>query len=144
MYEFYGQGDTYDQLHGAVQKNQTLWEQYKQDTSFRFSVAAYNHSIRKSRQREVMESFGYMEFLGKIDLKSPSIVLGCYEECMAPTSSVHRTAYLQMVIDGDTRGKELSNKVVDGRFRQVYFGRLVCSAYVTRPNWPILNLRLKR
>ncbi|KAF7428315.1 hypothetical protein PC9H_007536 [Pleurotus ostreatus] len=105
--EFYGQGDNYDQLHAAVRKNEALWEQYKQDTSFRFSVAAYNHSITKSRQREVMESFGYMEFLGRIDLKSPTIVLGCYEEY------------------GDTRGKEFSNKVVDGQFRQVYFGRLI-------------------
>ncbi|KAF9501953.1 tRNA guanosine-2'-O-methyltransferase [Pleurotus eryngii] len=107
IHEFYGQGDNYDQLHAAVRKNQALWEQYKQDTSFRFSVAAYNHSITKSRQREVMESFGYMEFLGRIDLKSPTIVLGCYEEY------------------GDTRGKEFSNKVVDGQFRQVYFGRLI-------------------
>ncbi|KAF4567631.1 hypothetical protein EYR40_006632 [Pleurotus pulmonarius] len=107
IYEFYGHGATYDELHAVVQKNQALWEQYKQDTSFRFSVAAYNHSITKARQREVMESFGYMEFLGKIDLKSPTIVLGCYEEY------------------GDTRGKEFSNKVVDGQFRQVYFGRLI-------------------
>ncbi|KAG5221465.1 tRNA (guanine(10)-N2)-methyltransferase [Salix suchowensis] len=121
IHEFYGQGDNYDQLHAAVRKNQALWEQYKQDTSFRFSVAAYNHSITKSRQREVMESFGYMEFLGRIDLKSPTIVLGCYEECTVATLSP------VLLTDNrnrwHTRGKEFSNKVVDGQFRQVYFGR---------------------
>ncbi|KAJ8516074.1 hypothetical protein ONZ45_g6574 [Pleurotus djamor] len=57
-----------------------------------------------TRQREVMESFGYMNFLGKIDLKAPEITLACFEEYT------------------DTRGKGI--KVIDGQFLQVYFGRL--------------------
>lgn len=28
-----------------------------------------------------MESFDYMGFMGKIDMKNPDIVLGCFEEC---------------------------------------------------------------
>lgn len=43
----------------------------------------YNQSIPQRRQREVIETFGYMEFMGKIDMKTPEVVLGCFEECEA-------------------------------------------------------------
>ena len=52
------------------------------DTSFRFTVAAYNHTIPKVRQKEVVEDFKYMGLRGKIDLKTPDIIFNVFEECM--------------------------------------------------------------
>ena len=82
VFEFYGQGDSYEALHTANLQNEILWRRYVKDTSFRFLVTAYNHTIPQLRQRDVIESFSYMGFLGKIDMKTPDITLTCFEECV--------------------------------------------------------------
>ncbi|KAL0956084.1 hypothetical protein HGRIS_002253 [Hohenbuehelia grisea] len=106
VYEFWGQGSTYEELHNSTRAHKSLWDPYQQDTSFRFFVTAYNHTIPQSRQRQIMEDFSYMAYLGKIELKQPELVMGCFEEY------------------DDTRGLA-KNRVKDGNFRQVYFGRLI-------------------
>lgn len=81
VYEFYAQGETYEELHEANRKMEPLWSRYVADTSFRFLVTSSQHKIPQSRQREVIESFAYMGFLGKIEMKDPEIILTCFEEC---------------------------------------------------------------
>ena len=81
IYEFYAQGSSYEELHAQNRASRPQWSRYAADTSFRFLVTAYKHTIPQSRQREVMESFDYMRFMGKIDMKNPDILLGCFEEC---------------------------------------------------------------
>jgi tRNA (guanine10-N2)-methyltransferase len=82
VYELYARGRTYEELH---ERNRTasryLWEKYIPDTSFKFVVNGYNHSISKARQRQVIEDFSYMGFMGKIDLQNPEFTFGCFEEC---------------------------------------------------------------
>lgn len=107
IYEYYGHGSTYEQLHEANRAHRALWERYVPNTSFKFTVAAYNHSIPQARQKEVIESFSYMAFLGKIDLKEPTIALGCFEEYP------------------ETHGTTRTKHEGDGSFLQVYFGRLI-------------------
>jgi tRNA (guanine10-N2)-methyltransferase len=62
--------------------------QFIEDTSFKFIVKAYNHTISQARQREVINSFSYMALLGKIDMKHPDLILGCFEECATYDSRV--------------------------------------------------------
>ena len=62
-------------------QNKSLWERYVDNTSFRFLVTAYQHTIPQSRQKEVIESFAYMGFSGKIDMTKPELTLACFEEC---------------------------------------------------------------
>lgn len=81
IYEFYAQGSTYDELHEANKRVRSLWERYIPDTSFKFTVIGYNHGLSQRRQRNVIENFSYMDFLGKIEMKDPEITLGVYEEC---------------------------------------------------------------
>ena len=81
VYELYARGATYEEVHKRNRASRHLWEKYVPDTSFKFVVNGYNHSISKSRQREVIESFSYMGFMGRIDLSSPEITMGCFEEC---------------------------------------------------------------
>ncbi|KAJ7680272.1 hypothetical protein DFH06DRAFT_1265322 [Mycena polygramma] len=107
IYEFYAQGGDYEELHGANKGRSQLWSPYAHDTSFKFLVTAYNHKIPETRQRAVVESFSYMGFLGRIDMKNPQVIMGCFEECVQNDSSTGLR---------DDR---------DGKFRQVYFGRLV-------------------
>ncbi|PFH46176.1 hypothetical protein AMATHDRAFT_77781 [Amanita thiersii Skay4041] len=107
IYEFYGQGGTYRELHEANRANRALWERFIPDTSFKFIVSAYNHTIPQARQTEIIESFSYMDFQGKIDMKNPDNIIGCFEEY----TDRH----------GTTRNKHEG----DGHFRQVYLGRLL-------------------
>ncbi|KAJ4468135.1 tRNA guanosine-2'-O-methyltransferase [Lentinula aciculospora] len=107
IYEFYGRGSTYEELHLHNRAKRNLWEGYIPETSFKFLVTAYNHKIPRGRQKEVVESFSYMDFRGKIDMKNPEITLGCFEEYEAHS------------------GKTRERHEGDGNFLQVYFGRLI-------------------
>ncbi|EPQ57163.1 tRNA guanosine-2'-O-methyltransferase [Gloeophyllum trabeum ATCC 11539] len=107
IYEYYGRGSTYEELHEANKGKRHLWSRYIKNTSFKFNVTAHNHTVPQWRQREVVESFSYMDFQGEIDMKNPDIILGCFEEY--PSRS------------GTTREKHEG----DGDFIQVWFGRLI-------------------
>lgn len=97
VYELYAQGSNYEDLHLRNRASRSLWSRYIPDTSFKFNVTAYNHKIPQSRQREVIESFSYMSFLGKIDMKNPEISLGCFEECG------HRRFYRRILFKDHSR-----------------------------------------
>ncbi|KAF8135476.1 tRNA guanosine-2'-O-methyltransferase [Boletus edulis] len=106
IYEFYAQGSTYDDLHEANKRVRSRWEQYIPNTSFKFTVIGYNHGLSQRHQRNVIESFSYMDFLGKIEMKDPQITLGVFEE-----------------YENDRRPDGSRN--VDDGFKRAYFGRLV-------------------
>ncbi|KAF8902881.1 tRNA guanosine-2'-O-methyltransferase [Gymnopilus junonius] len=107
IYEFYAQGSTYEEVHEVNRQNEHLWKRYIEDTSFRFLITSSHHKIPQSRQREVIESFAYMDFRGKIDMKNPDILLMCFEEY------------------DDKPGTTLERHEGDGKFRVVFFGRLI-------------------
>ncbi|KAH8994742.1 tRNA guanosine-2'-O-methyltransferase [Lactarius hatsudake] len=109
VYEFYASGRSYEELHEQNRSSRNLWEKYIPETSFKFVVNGYNHSISKARQREVIEDFSYMGFMGKIDLVSPEITMGCCEE------------YSDRDIHGTTRQTHEGAAA----FREAFFGRLL-------------------
>ena len=79
--DFYAQGKTYSEVHEQTRSNLSKYAQYIENTSFKFIVDAFNNSVPKARQREVVESFSYMALLGKIDMKTPEVTFMCFEEC---------------------------------------------------------------
>ncbi|KAI0665934.1 tRNA guanosine-2'-O-methyltransferase [Trametes maxima] len=105
--EFYARGKSYEELHQRTRERATQWQKYAIDTSFKFMVTAFNHTIPQWRQKDVVESFEYMDFQGKIEMKNPDITLACLEE--------YKDKH------GTTRPKEEG----DGEFEEVWFGRLI-------------------
>ena len=79
--EFYARGSSYDEVHEQNRLRKPRWEKYVEDTSFKFLVTAFNHTVPQWRQKNVVESFSYMDFQGKIEMKTPDITLTCFEEC---------------------------------------------------------------
>lgn len=69
-----------------------------------------------------------MEFLGKVDLKTPEVILTCFEECKEIFSG-YETAVLHLSYgrtDEYIRGLTLNQgSKTNGALLQVYFGRLV-------------------
>lgn len=57
-----------------------LWQPYLY-TPWKFSVTGYNKTVRKVRQREIVEGFSYMALQGRIDLNNPEVEYCCFEEC---------------------------------------------------------------
>jgi tRNA (guanine10-N2)-methyltransferase len=125
VYEFYAQGSSYEELHQLNRANQALWSPFVPDTSFKFVVTAYSHRIPQSRQHEIIESFSYMGFLGKIDMKQPEIILGCLEECTPYTVNLSPRCLNACKTDHDRHKTTRDRHQGDGDFRQAYFGRLV-------------------
>lgn len=128
VHEFWASGSTYDELHKRTRQNTNLWSRYVQDTSFKFKVEAYNHTIPQRRQKEIMESFAYMDLLGEITMKNPDIILTVFEECkhnILVQCSPRGTEDASTDVDkhGTTRHKHEG----DGHFVEVFFGRLVRS-----------------
>lgn len=128
VYEFCARGRTYAELHEQNRAARAKWERFIPETSFKFCVLGYNQSIPQRRQREVIESFSYMDFRGKIDMKNPEIIMGCFEECEL-SFMVKYLAVFQRWIDSDTHGTTRHKHEGDGNFREVFFGRLVRSCY---------------
>ena len=86
--EFYARGKSYEEVHEQNRARSHLWEKYIEDTSFKFLVTAFNHTIPQWRQKDVVESFSYMDFQGKIDMKNPDITLTVFEECRCDAFSL--------------------------------------------------------
>lgn len=128
VHEFYARGSTYEELHEQVRQNAHLWSRYVADTSFKFKVEAYNHSIPQRRQTEVIETFDYMDMLGEINMKTPDITLCVFEECKRQFLYVCLgLRMLTKILDPDKHGTTRPKNEGDGNFMEVFFGRLVRS-----------------
>jgi tRNA (guanine10-N2)-methyltransferase len=129
VYELYARGHTYDDVHERNRASRHLWDKYVPDTSFKFAVNGYNHSISKSRQREVIESFSYMGFMGRIDLSSPEVTMGCFEECeFCIDFTVQRDAQVINDVrrtDPDVQSATRHAHKGGRELREIFFGRLV-------------------
>lgn len=81
VYEFYAQGPSYAEVHEQTRNCRHLYERFVENTSFRFIVTAYNHTIAPRRQKDIVESFSFMDFKGPIDMKTPDLICAVFEEC---------------------------------------------------------------
>ncbi|RLV88992.1 hypothetical protein JA1_005413 [Spathaspora sp. JA1] len=80
IYELWGKGSAYEELHRNVQeKSRDKFELYKHDT-FKFNFEGFMGSKSKKEQIEIIESFGYLEFEGFINLKRPEQTYTVLEE----------------------------------------------------------------
>lgn len=70
IYELWGEGKQYDEVHKQVKNLQERWPKYK-TCSFKFVVSAFGSTVNKARQLEIINSFSYLGFEGPIDMKSP-------------------------------------------------------------------------
>lgn len=80
IYELWGQGSTYEELHEDVQKRSLdKFEDYKQ-VSFKFDFVTYMGSRSNKQKCEIIESFSYLAFEGPIRMKNPDVIFSVLEE----------------------------------------------------------------
>lgn len=80
IYELWGAGTTYEELHGDLkQRSSSQWSQY-QSCSFKFEFDTFSGSRTLPEQRRIIESFKYMNFNGPIKMKDPEQTFTIFEE----------------------------------------------------------------
>jgi tRNA (guanine10-N2)-methyltransferase len=85
IFELWGQGTTYEDLHAQVhRRTQHLWEKYK-TTPFRFTVETFAGKRNPTQKRDIIQSFSYVGFEGPIMLTSPDEDFWVMEQYYDPT-----------------------------------------------------------
>ncbi|SZF02542.1 unnamed protein product [Blumeria hordei] len=69
IYEIWGQGKTYEATYESTKKlSHHLWPKF-QDSSFKFSFDAFQTTRTLSEQRQIINSFSFLNFKGPIKMK---------------------------------------------------------------------------
>ncbi|KAI8056218.1 hypothetical protein BDF22DRAFT_674429 [Syncephalis plumigaleata] len=72
IYEPWACQDNYAALHEEIKAHPERWPMYK-TTSFKFSVTVFGGTLPQEDQLDIINSFAYLPFEGKIDLKNPQV-----------------------------------------------------------------------
>jgi tRNA (guanine10-N2)-methyltransferase len=80
IYELWGEGTTYDELHESVQSTSiSRWSKYEQST-FRFAVEGYRGGKTSAEQGAIIDSFQYLGFKGAPQMRNPDVSFRVFED----------------------------------------------------------------
>ncbi|KAK9447959.1 S-adenosyl-L-methionine-dependent methyltransferase [Limtongia smithiae] len=80
VFEVWGCGATLEELHEDMRRRtQDEWPKYKQE-SFRFDIISFQGSRTSSEQRQIMESFDFLDFQGPIRMRDAKHTFTVVEE----------------------------------------------------------------
>ena len=80
IYELWGSGTDYDELHvDVVERTKDRWSQYE-FSSFRFEFDSFSGSRPSLEQKAIIESFKYMGFNGPIRMRDAEQTFTIFEE----------------------------------------------------------------
>jgi tRNA (guanine10-N2)-methyltransferase len=90
IYELWGQGRTYQELHADVRRRtEARWPLYK-SISFKFAVDSYAGKRSAKEKAELIRSFSYLDFQGPIKMADPEEEFCIFEEhCREAAESTH-------------------------------------------------------
>ncbi|GAA5974759.1 hypothetical protein JCM5350_001280 [Sporobolomyces pararoseus] len=139
IWELWCQGNTYDEVHEKAKSDQAkaLWEPYAKDRecTWKFVVAGHNRTIPLSVQIKTINDFSYLAFLGDINLKTPQLEVGVFEEYEFDEMRGSRMlAKREELGVEDKKGKkkqrdeEIWNEELDtSKLKGVWVGRKICN-----------------
>jgi tRNA (guanine10-N2)-methyltransferase len=80
IYELWGTGSTYSELHSDVtNRTSHRWSSFK-TSSFRFTVDSYRYKHSNSSKNALIETFSYLGFTGPIVMHNPDLELCVLED----------------------------------------------------------------
>ncbi|KAL8859482.1 MAG: hypothetical protein Q9178_004160 [Gyalolechia marmorata] len=102
IYELWGSGFTYAELHQDVERRTSdLWHLYR-FSSFKFEIQAYQAKRPLAEQDDLIQSFRYTGFEGPIQLKNPQQTFSIFEEYEWGSNEPTRV-YLGRLVQGSSR-----------------------------------------
>lgn len=88
-----------------MQRTTSLWAQYR-NCSFRFEFDIFQSSLSIARQKEIVDSFNYMEFRGPIKLRDAEQTFAVFEE-YDPGIKIPKRLFLARFIASSQRSNVL-------------------------------------
>ncbi|KAI5284978.1 hypothetical protein KEM54_000914 [Ascosphaera aggregata] len=80
IYELWGHGTTYEEVHSSVrQRTSHLWDRFRK-CSFRFSFDTYMGKRDSKEKMEIIQSFSYLDLQGPIMMTNPDENFVVFEE----------------------------------------------------------------
>ncbi|KAF2833275.1 tRNA guanosine-2'-O-methyltransferas-like protein TRM11 [Ophiobolus disseminans] len=99
IYELWGEGATYDELHESVHSNsRSKWSQYEQST-FRFAVEGYQGGKSAAEQRDIIDSFSYLGFKGQPKMRNPDVAFRAFEDYKLNVSQPHYLYFGRLIAE---------------------------------------------
>jgi len=153
IYEYWGSGTTYTELHVDVkERTKHLWTKYNQ-CSFRFEFESFRGAKSQKEQRAIIEDFAYLGFDGPIKMKNPDQRFSIMEEYdgrthMSLPNSEQRsdeptqTSNGRVETDVEDTANEDPNIVRTPVLRRVLFGRYLASS--SRPAIETYDLKKRK
>ncbi|CAG8455026.1 13225_t:CDS:10 [Acaulospora morrowiae] len=112
IYELWGMGENYEQVHEQVKEKPGRWARYEHK-SFKFTVSAFGATCSSDHQVHIINSFSYLGFKGDISLKNPQVQFGVLEDygldpyLPAPPPNPHTIYFGRLIASGN---RDLINK----------------------------------
>lgn len=117
IYEFWGYGTTYEELHADVRaRTSHLWEKFR-NCSFRFAFDTYMGKRDSKEKTSIIQSFSYLDFQGPIKMNHPDEEFMIFEE------------YEKLVDTNSTTGVPPPSKL-----RKLYFARFIANGSREAPD----------
>jgi hypothetical protein len=88
-----------------------LWQLYAANASFRFTISGYRCTLTPARQREILESFSWMDYKGPIAMKNPDLEVCIWEDWS------HAQIVYDSVKHEERRGIWIGKKVIYEKLR---------------------------
>ncbi|KAI4232586.1 MAG: hypothetical protein LQ349_004920 [Xanthoria aureola] len=102
IYELWGSGSTYAELHQDVKRRTSnLWHLYR-SSSFKFEIQAYQAKRSLAEQDALIQSFRYTGFEGSIRMTDPEQTFCIFEECQWGVKEPTQV-YLGRLVAGSSR-----------------------------------------
>lgn len=79
IYELWGTASNYADLHSAVRTNDRVDIQRYRTVSFRFEVDSFRSKRSPAQQRDLIESFSYIDLQGPIKMVDPEMTMCVFE-----------------------------------------------------------------
>lgn len=103
VYELWGTGADLDSLHRNVQEfSSHLWSSYLH-TSFRFDIQSFNGHRSNKQRVKIIESFSYLGFEGKIEMRHPQASFVVFEDYHHEASEPRMNYFGRYVGSGNRR-----------------------------------------
>ncbi|EED24268.1 RNA methylase family UPF0020 protein [Talaromyces stipitatus ATCC 10500] len=127
LYELWGRGKTHEELHADVRRRtEHRWNDYK-DVSFRFFIDTFSAKRSQVEKKNLIESFGYLDFQGPIKMKNPDEDFVIFEDYVSDIEE--KKDEVEGTNEDHTQQKDQQTK--EGRrkgLKNVYFGRWICAS----------------
>lgn len=91
LYELWGSGTTYEEVHASLKARlPRVWDEKYITQSFKFDIESYQGKHTQEKQREIVDSFSFLDLQGIVKMKKPDLQFKILEDWAEDASAPKR------------------------------------------------------